>query len=179
MAVKRFAGLLLTGGLMLTGLAVGHEASEATKSQRPRSQAGLPTLNPEQVKTGGRVYLEYCASCHGQRGEGQPNWERPNAQGELPAPPHDAEGHTWKHADGVLYRMVRDGWRDPFNKTRQLTMPAFGDQLSPGQIRAVITYLKTFWTAEQRQFQREETLVRGGIPASSARSESQPDGGRE
>ncbi len=64
--------------------------------------------------------------------------------------------------------MVRDGWRDPFNKTKHLTMPAFGDQLSPKQIRAVITYLKTLWTPEQRQYQREETKVRGGFPPTAA-----------
>src|SRR3546814_2426064 len=92
---------------------------------------------------GRKVYQEYCASCHGPRGEGQANWEAPNDQGELPAPPHNAEGHTWKHADAMLYRMVSEGWRDPFNKTRELTMPAFGDQLSPEQIREVVTYLKT------------------------------------
>ena len=59
--------------------------------------------------------------------------------------------------DANLYQMVNKGWRDPFNKTKRLTMPAFGDVLSPEQIRAVITYLKTLWTAEQRQFQMEES----------------------
>ena len=53
--------------------------------------------------------------------------------------------------------MVNKGWRDPFNRTKQLTMPAFDGVLSPEQIRAVITYLKTFWTPEQTQFQLEES----------------------
>ncbi len=53
--------------------------------------------------------------------------------------------------------MVNKGWRDPFNKTKKLTMPAFGGVLSPEQIRAVITYLKTFWTPEQTRFQLEES----------------------
>src|SRR3546814_3016354 len=92
---------------------------------------------------GRKVYQEYCASCHGPRGEGQANWEAPNDQGELPAPPHNAEGHTWKHADAMLYRMVSEGWRDPFNKTRELTMPAFGDQLSPEQIDRKSTRLNS------------------------------------
>lgn len=131
-------------------------------------EAGPPPLNPEAVKAGRAIYREYCASCHGLRGEVQPNWQEPNAQGELPAPPHDADGHTWKHSDAMLYRMVKEGWRDPFNKTTRLTMPAFGDQLSPEQIRQVITYLKSLWTPEQRQFQREETLVRGAFPEPNA-----------
>src|SRR3546814_10044779 len=128
--------------------------------RRPPRSTRTDTLFPYTTlfrsEAGRKVYQEYCASCHGPRGEGQANWEAPNDQGELSAPPHNAEGHTWKHADAMLYRMVSEGWRDPFNKTRELTMPAFGDQLSPEQIREVVTYLKTLWTSEQRQFQWEE-----------------------
>ncbi|MEQ8229290.1 MAG: cytochrome c [Rhodospirillales bacterium] len=183
MAVMRLAGLLLAGGLVLSGLSLGvasgHEESDAAEGSRALSEADPPPLDMQQVEAGRKIYQEYCASCHGARGEGQPNWETPNAQGELPAPPHNAEGHTWKHSDAMLYRMVSEGWRDPFNKTRHLTMPAFQDQLSSDEIRDVITYLKTLWTPEQRQFQWEETQVRGGFPAPSAASTSQPDGARK
>lgn len=123
-----------------------------------------PPLDAKEVEAGRIVYRQYCASCHGVRGEGEPNWEQLNRQGELPSPPHNDEGHTWKHADEMLYRMVSEGWRDPFNKTQRLTMPPFRDVLSPEQIRDVITYLKTLWTPEQKQFQWEETLVRGAFP---------------
>ncbi|MBI2735967.1 MAG: cytochrome c [Rhodospirillales bacterium] len=143
------------------------------------AKAALPAPNPMQVEAGRKVYREYCASCHGHRGEGQANWEVLDAQGELPAPPHNGEGHTWKHADAMLYRMVSEGWRDPFNKTRRLTMPPFRDQLSPEQIRNVITYLKTLWTPEQRQFQGEETRVRGPFPPSRPAAPSQPDGRKD
>ncbi|MDF3812028.1 MULTISPECIES: cytochrome c [Rhodopseudomonas] len=61
------------------------------------------------------------------------------------------------NSDAALYEMVSKGWRDPFNKSKRLTMPAFGGEMSPAQIRAVIGYLKTLWTPEQRQFQSEET----------------------
>lgn len=139
-------------------------------------EGGPPPLDPEQIKAGRQIYQQYCASCHGPRGEVTANWEEPDARGELPPPPHNAEGHTWKHADAMLYRMVSEGWRDPFNKTRRLTMPAFEDQLSPEQIRDVITYLKTLWTPEQRQFQWTETLVRGAFPKLSDAPPTQPDG---
>ena len=111
----------------------------------------------EDVRAGRQIYQSQCASCHGARGEGAPGWEQPDKLGELPGPPHDAQGHTWKHADGMLYRIVKQGWRDPFNKTQRLTMPAFGQALEPNEIRAVIEYLKTLWTNEQRRFQREES----------------------
>ena len=65
----------------------------------------------------------------------------------------------------MLYDMVGKGWRDPFNKTERLTMPAFGAGLSPHEIRAVITYLKTLWTPEQRRFQSEESRDQAFPPA--------------
>ena len=118
---------------------------------------GPPPLDPDQVQAGRRIYEEYCASCHGSEGEGAPDWQEPNEMGELPPPPHGPEGHTWRHADADLYGMISQGWRDPFNKTDRLTMPAFEDVLVPEEIRAVITYLKTLWTPEQRRFQWEES----------------------
>lgn len=116
-----------------------------------------PPFDQTLLQHGRAIYQRQCASCHGPQGEGAPDWRQRNAQGELPAPPHGPEGHTWKHADAMLYRIVREGWRDPFNKTKELTMPAFRELLSPQEMRAVITYIKTFWTPEQRRFQREES----------------------
>jgi len=61
--------------------------------------------------------------------------------------------------------MTMEGWRDPFNKTGLLTMPAFAGTLAPQEIRLVIAYLKTLWTPEQRQFQREESQRQPLSPA--------------
>lgn len=116
-----------------------------------------PSLDPGRVGSGRAIYQQYCASCHGANAQGAPNWQERDEHGELPAPPHDAEGHTWRHSDAALYEMVSNGWRDPFNKTKRLTMPAFGDVLSQEQIHAVIAYLKTLWTREQRRFQSAES----------------------
>lgn len=116
-----------------------------------------PPLEPALVQRGARIYASLCASCHGPNGEGAPGWHTPDERGELPAPPHNADGHTWRHADAMLYQMVRDGWRDRFNRTERLTMPAFGEMLSPLEIQAVITYLKTWWLPEQRRFQWQES----------------------
>ena len=135
-------------GAMLLG--IGHTAI-AHAAETP------PPLDAKSVESGRVVYEQYCGSCHGGEGQGAPNWQEPDEHGELPAPPHNAEGHTWRHSDGELYEMVAKGWRDPFNKTTRLTMPAFADVLSPEQIRAVITYLKTLWTPDERTFQAEET----------------------
>ena len=110
------------------------------------------------IEPGRAIYQQACASCHGDSGGGAAQWQEVDANGELPAPPHDSSGHTWKHSDSMLYRLVQQGWRDPFNKTRRLTMPAFQGQLSRQETMAVIDYLKTLWTPEQRRFQAEESL---------------------
>jgi len=129
----------------------------ASSAAVARAANGPPSLDPNLVRRGHDVYRQHCASCHGANAQGAPNWQERDEHGELPAPPHNAEGHTWRHSDAELYMMVSKGWRDPFNKTERLTMPAFGDVLSPDEIRAVIAYLKTLWTPEEIQFQSEES----------------------
>src|SRR5574337_1423113 len=129
-------------------------AASATPAFAANSRAGA---GPAQIAAGRAIYERSCASCHGARGEGAPAWQQTDAKGEMPAPPQDASGHTWKHSDAMLYRLVQQGWRDPFNKTERLTMPAFKGQLSREQTIAVIDYLKTLWEPEQRQFQSEES----------------------
>jgi len=53
--------------------------------------------------------------------------------------------------------MIRNGWRDPFNKTPELTMPPFKDRLSDEDIEAVITYFKSLWSEEHRRWQVRES----------------------
>ena len=115
------------------------------------------SFDPRVVAAGRVVYQRQCAVCHGAHGEGARNWQQPDASGEMPAPPHDAHGHTWKHSDAMLFRVVQEGWRDPFNKTNRLTMPAFKGQLSRDDTVAVIAYLKTLWTPQQQRFQAKES----------------------
>lgn len=122
-----------------------------------RAADGLPPPDPRLASAGSAIYQRSCASCHGTHGEGAHAWQRPDQHGELPAPPHGPSGHTWKHSDAMLYRIVQQGWRDAFNKTERLTMPAFNGQLSREETIAVITYLKTLWTPKQRQFQADES----------------------
>ncbi len=123
--------------------------------------------SPDEIEAGRAIYGEYCASCHGADAEGAPGWQKPDANGELPAPPHNGDGHTWRHSDGETTEMIAEGWRDPFNKTDRLTMPAFGAILKPEEIAAVVAYLKTLWTDEQRQFQSDKTQESSGPAASN------------
>ena len=113
-----------------------------------------PPLDAASARLGRAIYEARCASCHGAHGEATPDWKRPDARGDYPPPPHDSSGHTWHHADGLLYRIVATGVSDPTSR-RPSRMPAFGATLSPAEIRAVLTYLKTLWTPAQRRRQWE------------------------
>ncbi|MSQ41863.1 MAG: cytochrome c [Dehalococcoidia bacterium] len=104
---------------------------------------------------GGAIYQANCARCHGVEGEGASNWRTRLPDGTLPPPLHDATGHTWHHADGLLYRIVRDGGAIYESEGFKSAMPAWGDRLSPEEIRAVVTFLKSLWGAEERAFHGE------------------------
>jgi mono/diheme cytochrome c family protein len=106
-----------------------------------------------QVAHGRAVYAAQCASCHGADLEGQPDWRQRLPNGRLPAPPHDASGHTWHHPDKVLFEITRDGIAAHAPKGYESDMPAFAPKLSDGEIWAVLAYIKSRWPAEIRERQ--------------------------
>jgi mono/diheme cytochrome c family protein len=111
------------------------------------------------VERGEAIYQQHCAVCHGPEGEGEPGWQTQNPDLTFPAPPHDATGHTWHHGDGLLFRIVRDGGETIESPSFRSRMPAFGHLLSDTEIREVITYLKTLWGPEEREFQEGMSKV--------------------
>ena len=115
--------------------------------------------NGGAVKLGSRVYAQHCASCHGAKLEGQPNWRQRRSNGRLAAPPHDESGHTWHHPDYVLFAITKNGMTPPYSpKDYESDMPAFGGRLSDEEIWAVLAYLKTHWTSREVLSARAEML---------------------
>jgi len=114
---------------------------------------------PEQLAAGAQIYAGHCASCHGPKLEGQPDWRRKLPNGRMPAPPHDDSGHTWHHTDKWLFLVVENGMVSPLARYGyQSDMPAFNDKLSDRQIRAVLAYIKSHWSEETLR-KREEMLA--------------------
>ena len=74
-----------------------------------RTKSRVDHADRSLVARGEPLYQQHCASCHGARLEGQPEWQSRNAQGRLPAPPHDDSGHTWHHDDDVLFEVTKFG----------------------------------------------------------------------
>lgn len=112
-----------------------------------------------QVARGIRIYAEACASCHGARLEGQGDWRSPNPDGTYPAPPHDADGHTWHHPDSLLFRYTKLGGREALKDVPGVksAMPGFGDGLSDQDIWDVLAFIKSRWPERAREYQRAAT----------------------
>ncbi|HEU4645394.1 MAG TPA: cytochrome c [Burkholderiales bacterium] len=103
-----------------------------------------------RVALGERVYAQHCASCHGANLEGQPHWRSLLPNGRRPAPPHDETGHTWHHADALLFGITKQGIVPPYAPAGyESDMPAFGRTLADDEIWAVLAFIKSRWTAPE------------------------------
>jgi mono/diheme cytochrome c family protein len=122
-----------------------------------RSSLTLATDDPSLLARGQVIYAARCAACHGAQLEGQPNWrERDARSGRLPAPPHDASGHSWHHPDEVLFNITKYGVaRAAQLKDYDSAMPAYDGVLSDGEIVAVLSWIKSRWPPEIRRQQDE------------------------
>jgi mono/diheme cytochrome c family protein len=112
--------------------------------------------DPQVVALGAAIYQRQCAACHGARLEGQPRWRERDATGRLPAPPHDASGHTWHHPDDLLFKLTKFGVAKASNlKDYDSAMPAFEGVLTDAEIISVLSWIKAQWPAEIRKHQDE------------------------
>lgn len=113
----------------------------------------------ETINLGETIYVVHCQECHGINGEGQfpDDPMKPDETGRIGAPPHNHAGHTWHHDDDLLYQIVREGGTGPIDLFYE--MPAFDEILSDEAIVAVIDFIKSMWTDDQRQQQAERTLI--------------------
>jgi mono/diheme cytochrome c family protein len=111
------------------------------------------TSRSEVVELGAKLYDENCASCHGGESGG--------AISDSP-PRHNANGHTWHHPDCLLADITLRGaaaWgADPSTSA----MPAFAGDLSVEEVDAILAFIKTWWTDEQRSYQAEVTQTNCG-----------------
>jgi len=85
----------------------------------------VPTLaNPDMQSPGGILYMDNCAACHGDTGLGERTMGAPNL------------------ADAIwLYGGDATSLTDTITNARFGVMPAWGQRLSPEDVRAVSTYV--------------------------------------
>ncbi|TCZ61044.1 c-type cytochrome [Roseicella aquatilis] len=139
---------------LVTGLGVALLLATGDGQNQPGVSGVTATL-----ARGRHLYAQYCASCHGTELEGQPNWRQRRPDGRLPAPPHDATGHTWHHSDAQLFELTKRG---PAGLVPGYAsdMPAFSDVLDDDEIHAVLLFIKSTWPADIRA--RQEALGAAG-----------------
>lgn len=109
------------------------------------------------LAAGAALYDAHCASCHGANLEGQENWRVPDENGVMPAPPHDASGHSWHHDTRLLFEYIALGGQEALRR-RGVTdfksgMPQFKDALTPEEILDVLAYIRSHWPEEIRMMQ--------------------------
>lgn len=102
----------------------------------------------EQAERGAALYETNCRSCHGGASGGTVR--------DIP-PPHNANGHTWHHQDCLLTAIILNGYEDPDAPADKPKMPAFKGQLTDEEVAAILAHIKTWWTEEQSQWQRQVT----------------------
>lgn len=109
----------------------------------------------QRIALGKTVYDASCASCHGAKLEGQPDWRNRRPDGRLPAPPHDASGHTWHHPDAQLLAIIRLGTAAVVGDGYESDMPGFADVLTDAESVAVLDYIKSTWPQREAEYQRQ------------------------
>lgn len=117
-----------------------------------KSSGALKPADARLVARGEAVYMMHCASCHGRKLEGQPEWQSQDKEGFLPAQPHDESGHTWHHPDTLLFKITKLGVAEAANlKDYRTRMPAFGEILRDADILAALSYIKSRWPEDMRR----------------------------
>lgn len=114
-------------------------------------------LDERNIVAGKDLYAQNCASCHGADLEGQPNWREPGPDGILPAPPHDATGHTWHHDTELLFDYVKHGGVAALAARGvadfQSGMPGFGGTLDDAQILDILGFIRSTWPKRMQAVQ--------------------------
>ena len=114
----------------------------------PRAVTGAvpeapPALAPGQEADGTVLYARHCAACHGDEGRGD-GWNAAN----LPVPPTvhaDAQAMAQRPDDTLFDGIYAGG----FVLDKSPLMPAFGDLLDPGQIRALVGHIRSLCECRQ------------------------------
>ncbi|MCO4825030.1 MAG: cytochrome c [Amylibacter sp.] len=124
--------------------------------------SGIPAcadheLDNRDLISGEKLYADNCAVCHGANLQGQPNWQSPDENGVLPAPPHDKSGHTWHHDNALLFEYTKLGGQGALG-ARGVSgfnsgMDGFGDVLTDDEIWDVLAYIRSTWPKRQQDVQ--------------------------
>ncbi len=137
---------------VVAGIAVSGAAFAIFETFKAQPVTGLMMADDRMLAAqGADLYVAHCAACHGADLEGEPNWRQRLDDGRLPAPPHDASGHTWHHDSEALFQLINYGVANLIgDPDYESNMPAYEGVLSDPEIVAVLTYIKSTWPQDIR-----------------------------
>ncbi len=150
MAAK--SNLILVGVIIVVLAIVGSVYINVLTKEDEAPVVGWADPDDTQlVARGTAIYNKVCGTCHGDNLQGQPDWQLKTEDGMMPAPPHDASGHTWHHPDPVLFEITKFGGQKNAPAGFISAMPGFGDILSDSDIWASLAYIKSRWPEDIRK----------------------------
>jgi mono/diheme cytochrome c family protein len=129
----------------------------AILANRPGGRTADPESRSVDLARGAAIYAQACAACHGADLAGQPDWTSPDPDGRLPAPPHDATGHTWHHPDRVLLQITQLGTAAVVGNEYESNMLGFANMYSEDELWDVLAWIKTHWPDRERAYQAQVT----------------------
>lgn len=152
LSVKKTAVIIGSLGILALGTSVFIYGSS-----QDLKRFYIDPSDKQLVADGKQIYAKNCASCHGTKLEGQPDWRMRKSNGRLPAPPHDQTGHTWHHSDAVLIDITKNGLVPGVTAPDGYVsdMPAYNKLLNDHDIRAVLAYIKSSWPQHALATQKE------------------------
>jgi mono/diheme cytochrome c family protein len=150
----RFLGFATLIALIITVFWISYERHAA------ETEVTADRFNEAQVSLGGSLYIANCAFCHGDNLEGKPGWDGHYPSGRRPALPLNGETEITRLSDQDIMDVTKYGGQ-PFSPADyENDMPGFEMQLSDADIWAIVAFIKSRWSDEaiERQRQTQEQL---------------------
>ena len=144
---RALGGLLVVGALGAAAYYWGNGLSDAAVT--------IDYRDANTVALGRALYAQHCADCHGEKLEGEVNWQIRDASGRLPAPPHDESGHTWHHSDQQLFELTKYGPIAFVGGNYESNMPGFEHVLDDREILGILAFIKSSWPEVIRRHHNE------------------------
>lgn len=114
--------------------AIAHFLKELPRQENAKEDRKLSTTEGQQI--GQSLYLNQCAQCHGDHGEGRGDY-----------PPLAGNRTVIMNSSVNLVRIILSGGFAPTTEgnPRPYGMPPFGHTLSDSEVAAVATYVRNAW----------------------------------
>ncbi|MFY9611085.1 MAG: cytochrome c [Blastocatellia bacterium] len=136
--MRRVSGMTVVFLIMGCALLIGvkgfsQEAHPTTPHRHPAAQKLKNPIPSDEssIAEGRKVYLRYCASCHGPSGKGD------GSMALAGGTPSNLADETWDHgsSDGEIFVVIRDGTSSD--------MESYKDRLTEKQTWQLVNYIRS------------------------------------